>query len=298
MIPCFKDIDAYDIPKEFKHLQAQDMGKVGAISDLLRGINKILGYGTKKSKSTEDSFSESDSVLPFIKRVNNFLEDRDWQNAEKYSEKILNKDPENAYGYLGKLMAQLHVSKVNDLYLVGLSLETNNNVKWILRYGDSDMNRCIQNAIDKAKRIDEANIIAEENRKSRIIDNAVKSMNNNSIEDSIRNYVDLFGVIPWGNSKEISEKLDIYIRNELKSLFERGEVDKLKNIKLMISSDNNQVYHDYIELIDEYLAYYDYETYVEFSCPYCSEILSLSLAALKNNESIDCPFCMRKVSLK
>ncbi len=31
LIPCYKDIDAYDMPKEFKHLQAQDMGKIGAL---------------------------------------------------------------------------------------------------------------------------------------------------------------------------------------------------------------------------------------------------------------------------
>ena len=30
------------MPKEFAKLQAQDMGKVGAIQDLLRGIEKIL----------------------------------------------------------------------------------------------------------------------------------------------------------------------------------------------------------------------------------------------------------------
>ena len=42
LIPCFKDIDAYDIPKEFRHLQAQDLGKVGAVQDLLRGITKII----------------------------------------------------------------------------------------------------------------------------------------------------------------------------------------------------------------------------------------------------------------
>lgn len=42
LIPCYKNIDAYDIPREFAHLQAQDMGKVGALQDLLRGIDKIL----------------------------------------------------------------------------------------------------------------------------------------------------------------------------------------------------------------------------------------------------------------
>ena len=42
LIPCYKDIDAYDMPKEFRHLQAQDLGKVGAIQDLLRGIEKLI----------------------------------------------------------------------------------------------------------------------------------------------------------------------------------------------------------------------------------------------------------------
>ena len=51
LIPCYKDIDAYDIPKEFKHLQAQDMGKVGALQDLLRGIDKILQSDTKDSEN-------------------------------------------------------------------------------------------------------------------------------------------------------------------------------------------------------------------------------------------------------
>lgn len=42
LIPCFKGIDAYDMPKEFARLQVQDMGKVGAMQDLLRGIEKLL----------------------------------------------------------------------------------------------------------------------------------------------------------------------------------------------------------------------------------------------------------------
>lgn len=43
LIPCFKDMDPYDLPKEFQKLQAQDLGKVGAMQDLMRGIEKILG---------------------------------------------------------------------------------------------------------------------------------------------------------------------------------------------------------------------------------------------------------------
>ena len=42
LIPCFKGIDAYDLPKEFSKLQAQDLGKVGAMQDLLRGVDKLI----------------------------------------------------------------------------------------------------------------------------------------------------------------------------------------------------------------------------------------------------------------
>ena len=42
LIPCYKNLDAYDMPREFQRLQAQDIGKVGAIQDLLRGIGKLM----------------------------------------------------------------------------------------------------------------------------------------------------------------------------------------------------------------------------------------------------------------
>lgn len=41
LIPCYKDMDAYELPDEFAHLQAQDMSKIGFINDLIRGIKKL-----------------------------------------------------------------------------------------------------------------------------------------------------------------------------------------------------------------------------------------------------------------
>ena len=49
LIPCYKDIDAYDMPKEFRTLQAQDLGKVGATQDLLRGVEKVLNEKPQKA---------------------------------------------------------------------------------------------------------------------------------------------------------------------------------------------------------------------------------------------------------
>jgi tetratricopeptide (TPR) repeat protein len=42
LIPCYRDMDAYELPEEFAHLQAQDMAKIGFINDLVRGIKKVI----------------------------------------------------------------------------------------------------------------------------------------------------------------------------------------------------------------------------------------------------------------
>ena len=40
LIPAYRDMDPYDLPEEFSHLQAQDMSKLGFMQDLIRGIKK------------------------------------------------------------------------------------------------------------------------------------------------------------------------------------------------------------------------------------------------------------------
>lgn len=42
LIPAYKDMDPYDMPKEFVHLQAINMNELGFQQDLLHGIRKIL----------------------------------------------------------------------------------------------------------------------------------------------------------------------------------------------------------------------------------------------------------------
>ncbi len=45
LIPVYKNMSPYALPDEFARLQAQDMSKIGAIQDLVRGVEKILGQG-------------------------------------------------------------------------------------------------------------------------------------------------------------------------------------------------------------------------------------------------------------
>ena len=72
LIPAYKDMDPYDLPDEFSHLQAQDMSKLGFMQDLIRGIKKILGSGDsniKNSSGSGASKSESNDVDNKIKRA-------------------------------------------------------------------------------------------------------------------------------------------------------------------------------------------------------------------------------------
>ena len=144
LIPCYKDIDAYDIPKEFKHLQAQDMGKVGAMQDLLRGIKKILPKETAPvvQQVTQvvqqvQPASGGANVNSLLQRVFMFLEDGDWKNADQYCERILDIDPQNAQAYLGKLMAELKVKKKDNLKDCAQPFDGKDNYKKIIRFGDN-----------------------------------------------------------------------------------------------------------------------------------------------------------------
>lgn len=47
IIPCYKDIDEYDMPKEFVRLQGQDMKQPGAMSQLVSAIEEIVGVKEK-----------------------------------------------------------------------------------------------------------------------------------------------------------------------------------------------------------------------------------------------------------
>ena len=109
LIPCYKGIDAYDIPKEFAHLQGQDMGKVGAIQDLLRGVEKILPKQKPVSVVQEHVVvggSGNNKIASLLDRGNMALEDGDWAKADSFFEDVLNNDSKNAQAYLGKTLVQ------------------------------------------------------------------------------------------------------------------------------------------------------------------------------------------------
>ena len=48
LIPCYRDMDPYDLPEQLSVLMSYDMGKIGFIQDLIRGIGKVLSADRPK----------------------------------------------------------------------------------------------------------------------------------------------------------------------------------------------------------------------------------------------------------
>ncbi|MCH5194290.1 MAG: tetratricopeptide repeat protein [Oscillospiraceae bacterium] len=82
---------------------------------------------------------ESASVGSLLKRAFMFLEDGKWEQAKQYCERVLDIDPENGRAYLGKLMADVHVSREADLADVAVDYQHNNNYERAIRFGDPQM---------------------------------------------------------------------------------------------------------------------------------------------------------------
>ncbi|MDY4754621.1 MAG: TIR domain-containing protein [Candidatus Faecousia sp.] len=117
LIPCYKNIDAYDMPREFAKLQAQDMGKVGAIQDLLRGIEKLL---PKKETLVQERVlveapAANGKIASLLDRGYMALEDGDYDKADGFFEEVLNNDSKNAQAYVGKALAEEEESSLDAL---------------------------------------------------------------------------------------------------------------------------------------------------------------------------------------
>ena len=135
LIPAYRDMDPYDLPDEFSHLQAQDMSKLGFMQDLIRGVMKIVSADEPKSAVKEAVVvSGNTNIAPLLKRAFMFLEDGEWDKADDFCEQVLNQDPENAQAYIGKLMAELHVHKQEDLANCEKPLDNNNNYQKAVRF--------------------------------------------------------------------------------------------------------------------------------------------------------------------
>ena len=262
LIPCFRDMDAYDLPDEFSHLQALDMSKIGFINDVVRGIKKLIAPAKEQPSNTAVVESNNTDIAPLLKRAFIFLEDGNWKDADEYCERVLDLDPENAEGYLGKLMAELKVHKQDDLAKLETSFDESDNYIKAARYANEKLRDKLNSYLD----------VIRYNDDEKMYKISVDLMATAKTEEDFINLAESFELLEnFKDSKELAAKCrdkaeearkdsiysiavdkgkrhDISSLNEAIELFSQipewrdasDKIDELKKIKEILSEKNNR----------------------------------------------------------
>ena len=209
LIPVYKDISPYQMPEEFQYLQSQDMAKIGFMQDLVRGVQKIIGVD-KPVKETIVVNQGNPQTAPLLVRASMFLEDGDFDRADEFYEQVLNLDPKNAQAYLGKLMAEIGISKIEELLTVTESLNDYPNFEKAKRFADGQLKTDL---LQYEERVRDTLNGREYNKAIAIINNE-----NSTIEDYKSAIEILNSISNFRDSKEIavlwSEKVETIEKDE------------------------------------------------------------------------------------
>ena len=136
LIPCYRDMDPYDMPEELSMLQSQDMGKIGFIQDLIRGVKKVVD-AAKPQETAAETVKETvvvhneggSNVQALLDRGQMALEDGEWTKADEFFEQVLNQDAKCGTAYLGKFLARVQCRSAKvyaDAYIEDVKAEAPN----------------------------------------------------------------------------------------------------------------------------------------------------------------------------
>ena len=157
LIPCYRDMDPYDIPEELSMFQCQDMGKIGFIQDILRGVLKVVNVGKTPSTPnasmastpvpviTSTSLSNAGSdVVKMKKRISVLMHQDEWGEAENCCKRALEIDPENADLYLLLCMIDHKITEEDGLKEADFNLSEDKNFQVALRFASSERKKQLE----------------------------------------------------------------------------------------------------------------------------------------------------------
>ena len=117
LLPCYRDMDPYDMPEQLSILQAYDMSSIGFLQDLTRGVNKVLGVDKEPEQARETVVVQGESganLTALLKRGEMSLEDGEWEAADEFFDRALDMDAECARAYRGKFLASVRKKSLAD----------------------------------------------------------------------------------------------------------------------------------------------------------------------------------------
>ena len=120
LIPCYRDMDPYDLPEQLAVLMSYDMGRIGFIQDLIRGVSKVLDAEKqkeapqKKETVVVQQSSGGPNVNALLKRGEMALTDGKWDDAKGYYDRVLDMDAECGEAYLGMFLVENECRNVEE----------------------------------------------------------------------------------------------------------------------------------------------------------------------------------------
>lgn len=147
LIPAYRDMSPYDLPEEFRYLQAQDLGRVGAMQDLVYGVEKLLKADPRHMPAPAAAVASS-PVSGLLERAFLFLEDGEWASADEYCEKVLDAEPRNAEAYLGKLMVERKIRLRTQLSQQEEPFDGSDYYRKAMRFGSDELRAELTGCID------------------------------------------------------------------------------------------------------------------------------------------------------
>lgn len=158
LIPCYRDMDPYDLPEELSMLQSQDMSKIGFMQDLLRGVQKVMNAGNQAKASGKvrqvvqtAAGGMTPGINSLMERTYLFMEDGDFDSAEEYIERVLDIDPQYAPAYAAKVCVAFRIRKESGLADAPFLYEDNPDWQKALRFADSKQRAIYAGYIEKVK---------------------------------------------------------------------------------------------------------------------------------------------------
>ena len=142
LIPCYRDMDPYDLPEQLSVLQSYDMGKIGFIQDLIRGIAKVLDADKKPEEKVIERVIEhgagaaAPGIDSLMQRVYLFMEDGDFQSADEYLNRVLDIAPNYAPAYAAKTCTALQFKREGQLKTATFLYSGNPDWKKALKFAD------------------------------------------------------------------------------------------------------------------------------------------------------------------
>ncbi len=128
LIPAFKDMDPYELPEEFAHLQAINLGELGFQQDMLRGIRKIFN----DLSAEKDRFVRGD----LMGRLYEGMEARDWEAVDECATQIIKSNPRCAEARVCRKLAIMGIFEGKDMEIWNLP-GTEDNLLEKIQSGDT-----------------------------------------------------------------------------------------------------------------------------------------------------------------